>query len=203
MNVVPGGNGSAVESGWLVVPAAQRGFDLLVDAVADGLHDLGFNDGAIRINRHLNDDIPNQVVRQVGAVDGRIGIDGRIGYVDFISGDGAVDQGSKRRSGVRVVIAGLSVSQNLLRSWSGLGGFGVGALTRFFRLVRVKKFSCVGRKWSALWSNVDQSVRLRPVSVGEPFRSGVEDPRIVKDDDREQREVRGDRSRYSAIPAQQ
>jgi len=43
VHVVARGYGRAVERGWLVVPAAKRGFDLFVDAVADGLHDLGFD----------------------------------------------------------------------------------------------------------------------------------------------------------------
>ncbi len=42
VHVVPGGNGCPVQRSRLVVPAAKGGLDLLVDAVADGLHDPGF-----------------------------------------------------------------------------------------------------------------------------------------------------------------
>ena len=55
--VVLGGDGCAVERRGLVVPAAKSGFDLFVDAVADRLHDLGFDDVALGVDRHLNDDI--------------------------------------------------------------------------------------------------------------------------------------------------
>src|ERR1700727_2634177 len=49
MNVVPRGDGGAVQRGGLVMPSAERLRDLLVDTVADGLHDLGFNDSTGRI----------------------------------------------------------------------------------------------------------------------------------------------------------
>ncbi len=52
MHVVPGGNRSAVEGGGLVVPAAEGSLDLLVDAMADRLHDPGFDDVALGVDGH-------------------------------------------------------------------------------------------------------------------------------------------------------
>ena len=55
--VVPGGDWRAVERGRLVVPAAQSGLDLFVDPVADCLHNFGFDDVALGVDRDFDDDV--------------------------------------------------------------------------------------------------------------------------------------------------
>jgi len=92
--VVPGGDGRAVEGGWLVVPAAESGLNLFVDTVADGLHNFGFDDAALGIDRHFNHNISHQVAGKLSAVDGRVGIHDRIGDVNFMAGDRSVNHGA-------------------------------------------------------------------------------------------------------------
>ena len=48
---------SAIKRGRLEVPCAHGSLDLLVDAVADGLHDFGFYDIALRIDGSYDHDI--------------------------------------------------------------------------------------------------------------------------------------------------
>ncbi len=48
---------SAIERGGLEVPAAHGGFDLLVNAVANCLHDLGFYNIALRVDGRDDHDI--------------------------------------------------------------------------------------------------------------------------------------------------
>ena len=48
---------SAIERGRLEVPSAHGGFDLLVDAVADRLHDFGFYHVALGVDGHDDHDI--------------------------------------------------------------------------------------------------------------------------------------------------
>ena len=87
MYVVPGSDWRAVERSWLIVPAAQRGFDLFVDSVADRLHDLGFDDVALGVDCDFNDDVALQVPGKFGTLHRRIWIHDRIGDVDFMAGD--------------------------------------------------------------------------------------------------------------------
>lgn len=47
----------AIKRGWLEVPAPHSGFDLLVDSVADRLHDFRFYDIALGIDGHYDHDI--------------------------------------------------------------------------------------------------------------------------------------------------
>src|ERR1700730_10715574 len=98
--VVPGGDGRAVERGRLVVPTAQRGFDLFVDSVADRLHDLGFDDVALGVDRDFNDDAALQVPRKLGALHRRIWIHDWIRDLDFMAGDRSVNRShsTQRRS---------------------------------------------------------------------------------------------------------
>ena len=84
----------AIKRGWLEVPLANCGFDLLVDAVADGLHDFRFYDVALGIDGHHDHDVADQIARQLGAGDGRIGMDHRIGDMNFMAGNGAVNHGA-------------------------------------------------------------------------------------------------------------
>src|SRR6266576_6858012 len=111
MYVVPRGDGRAVERGRLVVPAAQGGLDLFVDPVADRLHNLGFDDVALGVDRDFDDDVALQVAGKLGARYGRIWIHDWIGYVDFMAGDRPVNHchSAQRRSGAGVVIGGFRV----------------------------------------------------------------------------------------------
>src|SRR5450759_3985957 len=56
VHVVPGGDWRAVERGRLVVPPAKGSLDFFVDPVADRLHDLGLDDVALGVDRHLDND---------------------------------------------------------------------------------------------------------------------------------------------------
>src|ERR1700693_1049943 len=89
--VVPGGDWRAVERGRLVVPAPQGGFDLFVDPVADRLHDFGFDDVAMGIDRDFDDDVTLQVPGKLGSRYGRIWIHDRIRHVDFMAGNRSVN----------------------------------------------------------------------------------------------------------------
>ena len=91
VHVVPGGDWRAVERGRLVVPAAQGGLDLFVDPVADRLHNFGFDDVALGVDRDFNDDVTLQVPGKFGALHGRIWIHDRICDVDFMAGDRSVN----------------------------------------------------------------------------------------------------------------
>ena len=86
MHVVLAGDGRAVERGRLVMPAAQRGLDLFVDPVADRLHDLGFDDVALGVDRDLDYHVALQVPGKLGTVHRRIWIYDRICDVDFMAG---------------------------------------------------------------------------------------------------------------------
>src|SRR5208282_6435438 len=105
VDVVAGGYWRAIESGWLVVPAAESGLNFFVDAVADRLHNFGFDHAALRIDRHFNYHIAYQVAGKLGAVYRRIWIHYRIGDVDLMAGDRSVNHGAQRRSGAGVAIA--------------------------------------------------------------------------------------------------
>src|ERR1700692_3994362 len=94
VHVVPGGDWSAVERGRLVVPAAQGSLDLFVDAVADCLHNFGFDDVALGVDRDFDDDVALQVPGKLGARYGRIWIHDWIGDVDFMAGDRSVNHSS-------------------------------------------------------------------------------------------------------------
>jgi hypothetical protein len=92
--VVPGGDWGAVERCWLVVPTAQGGLDLFVDPVADRLHNFGFYDVALGIDRDFDDDVALQVPRKLGSRNGRIWIHDWIGDVDFVTGNWSVNHGA-------------------------------------------------------------------------------------------------------------
>ena len=91
MHIVVGGYGRAIQRGRLIMPAAEGGFDFFVDSMADSLHDFGFDYVALRIDGDLDDNVADEVARKLGAIDGRIGIDGREGDVHFMADDGSVD----------------------------------------------------------------------------------------------------------------
>jgi len=94
MYVVPGGYRRAIERGRLVVPAAEGGLDLFVDAVADRLHNFGFDNVPLRIDCHLDNHVAHQITRKLGAIHGRVWKHGWIRDVDFVAGDRSVNQGA-------------------------------------------------------------------------------------------------------------
>src|SRR5258708_18140223 len=96
--VVPGGDWSAVEGRGLVTPPAKRGLDLFVDPVADRLHNFGFDDGALGVDRDFDDDVSVQVPGELGSRHGRVGIHDRVGDVGFVTGDWSVNHGAEGRS---------------------------------------------------------------------------------------------------------
>jgi hypothetical protein len=111
VHVVAGGYGGAVQSGGLVVPAAERGLDFFVDAVADGLDNLGVDYITCGVDGYFDDDVANEVMGKPGAIYGRIGIYGWIGDVDFVAGNRAVDHCycAQGRSGMGIAITGVRV----------------------------------------------------------------------------------------------
>jgi len=195
------GDGSSIERGWPVVPAAKSGFDLFVDAVSDGLQKLGFNHIARGVDGHFNDDIADNVMRKRRAVDRRIRIDDRIRDVDFVAGDRAVNHGSERRSGLGVLAASVGVSDDRLRRgfWRLRFLVGMRARLRLGYLCREQQLGGIGRRILGARWNIDQLVSMRTVSEGEPFRAGVIDSGIMKDDYSEQCQMCGYRSSDDAI----
>src|SRR5271155_659951 len=166
VHIVPGGNWCAVERGWLIVPAAKRGLDLFVDAVADRLHNLRLDDVPLGIDRHLNDDIAYQVPRKLGAVHGRIGIHDRIRDMALMAGDRPVNHGAQRRSGVGVVVARFRVGDYLLRRGHGLWlGLRKWAGTRLARRQREQQRSHVWRSIVRA-GRVNQLIGVSAISKG-------------------------------------
>jgi hypothetical protein len=102
VHVVPRGHGRAIERGGLVMPTAESCFDLLVNAVADRLHDLGLNHVALSVNGDLDDDVASQLAGKLGAIDGRVGINNRVGDVNLVSGNRAFKNRAQRGTGLRV-----------------------------------------------------------------------------------------------------
>lgn len=117
VHVVPGGDGRAVERGRLVVPLPEGGLDLFIDPVADRLHNFGFDDAALGVDRDFNNNITHQVTGKLSAVHGRIGIHNGVRNVDFMAGNRSVNHGAQRRSGVGVVVTGFRIGNgnDLLR----------------------------------------------------------------------------------------
>src|SRR6202162_4726447 len=129
--VVPGGDWRAVERGGLVVPPPQGGLDFFVDPVADRLHNFGFDDVALGVDRDLNDDVALQVPGKLGSRYGRIWIHNRIGDVDFMAGDRSVNHSysAQRRSSAGIVVAHFRVGncKDLLTFWRRLWRLGLRA----------------------------------------------------------------------------
>jgi len=151
VHVVPGGDGRAVERGRLIVPAAKGGLDLFVDAVADCLHNFGFDDVALGVDGDFDDDVALQVPGKLGARHRRIWVHDRIGDVDFMTGDRSVNHGAQRRSGVGIMIAGFRVGQDLLRLWRRLWRLGLRAWARLARPWRNNNLAVSGGV-SSLWA---------------------------------------------------
>src|SRR5271165_4298133 len=114
------GDWCPVERSGLEVPPAKSGLDLFVDPVADGLRDFGFNDVALRVYRHDDDDIANQVPGKFGAIDRRVGMHRGISDVDFMAGDRSVNHRAQRRPRLRIAVASLRVCNERLRCWRRL-----------------------------------------------------------------------------------
>src|SRR6266849_10386755 len=121
VHVVPGSDWRAVERGRMVVPAAKGGLDLFVDPVTDRLHNFGFDDVALGVDRNFDDDVALQVPGKLGARHGRIWIHDRIRDVDFMTSDRSVNRShsAQRRPSAGVVVGGFRVGNyiDLLRLW--------------------------------------------------------------------------------------
>ena len=129
VEVMPRRHGRAIERGGLVVPAAQRGLDLFVDSVPDRLHNLGFDDAALGVDGHLDDDVAHQVPRKLGAVEGEIRKHHWIRDVNFVAGDRPVNHGAQRRPGVGIVLACFRIGHDLLGLWGSFWRLGLRAWT--------------------------------------------------------------------------
>lgn len=90
------GDGIAIERCGLEVPSAQGGFDLLIDPVADGLHNLGLYDIPLRVNGHNDHDIADQIAWKLGARYRRIRVHNRIRDMNFMSSNRPVNHSAER-----------------------------------------------------------------------------------------------------------
>ena len=121
MNVMLGGNGHAIERGRLVVPVAERCQDLFVDPMSDGLQNAGFDDVALRVDGHLDNDVPLQIPRKFRPRDRRVRIHDGISHVHFVARDRPVDHGAKGRSSAGIVLGSFGLRRNQLMIGSPLG----------------------------------------------------------------------------------
>jgi len=200
--VVLGGYWCSVERGGLVMPAAKRGLDLFVDAVANRLYDFRLNYIALGVDRHFDNDISHQVARQFGAVDGRVRIHHGIGNMDLVTGNRSINHSAERRSCMRIVVASLSIGQFWL--W----------LRRRLLRLRSRKWSRLAMPWKqqlrSVWGRVsisarrkvDQFVGMSAVSEGKRCGAQIEHFGIVEDDQRQKGQMRGHRHCYRAIAPQ-
>src|SRR5260370_12699385 len=181
VHVVPGSDWRSVERGRLVVPAAQGGLDLFVDPVADRLHNFGFDDVALGVDRDFDDDVALQVPGKLGAGHRRIWIHDRISDMDFMAGDRSVNHGAERRTSTGVVVGGLRVSNyiDLLGLWRGLWRLGLRAYLA--RPKREQQLSRVSRNGIVPGGRcqVSQFVCMSSVSIGKPISTPLDRPRIM------------------------
>ncbi len=98
MHVVMRRDRRAVEGGRLVMPAAESGFDFLVDAMTDRLHDLCFDNVPLRIDSNFDDDVAGEASGKLGTIHGRIGIDGWISHVHIVPENGPINDAAERRA---------------------------------------------------------------------------------------------------------
>jgi len=190
VHVVVRGDGRAVESSGLIVPAAERGFDFFGDVAVDGLHDFCLDDVALGVDRNLNDDVADEVAGQGVAIDGRIGIDDGKSNVDFVAEDGAVDDAAEGGAGLGI--------------FGALVGFGVelmmllGSL-RFFCLGRRPDAWALGGRWreqelgvfgGIAGGQISDPVRMLCIAPGQPCGGQVNRLWTVKDDESEQGHMR-------------
>jgi hypothetical protein len=114
VDVVLGGNRHAVKRSRLVAPLAERRHDLFVDPMPDGLQDTGFDDSALRVNGHFDNDVALQIAREFGTRDWRVGIYDRISHMHFVAGDWAIDHRAERRTRTGIVLGSLGIGRNQL-----------------------------------------------------------------------------------------
>jgi hypothetical protein len=114
VDVVFGGNRHAVKRGRPVVPLPQRRHDLFVDPMPDGLQNAGFDDIALRIDSHFDNDVALQIPGEFGTRDRRVGIHDGISHVYFMARDRPVDHGAQRRPRAGIVLGSFGVSVNRL-----------------------------------------------------------------------------------------
>src|SRR5258708_8864542 len=204
MYVVPGSDWRAVERGRLVVPAAQGGLDLFVDPVTDRLHNFGFDDVALGVDRDFDDDVALQVPGKLGAGHRRIWIHDRISDMDFMAGDRSVNHGAERRTSTGVVVGGLRVSNyiDLLRLWRGLWRLGLRAyLARPGQGQQLSRVSGNGIVPGGRWK-VSQFVGMGSVSIGKPIRAQLDHPGIMEHEHGQHRQVRGHRHNHRTMASE-
>src|SRR5713226_6935117 len=167
VHVVPGGDWRAIARGRLVVPSAKGGLDLFVDPVTDRLHNFGFDDVALGVDRDFDDDVALQVPGKLGARHRRIWIHDRISDMDFMAGDRSVNHGAERRASTGVVAGGFRVGNyiDLLRLWRlGMRAY----LTRPDREQQLGRVSGNGIVPGSRWK-VSQFVGMGSISIGKPI----------------------------------
>lgn len=202
VNIVLRSDRSAIQRGRLKVPLAQSGFDLFVDAMTDRLHNFGFDDAALRVDGDFDDDVSDDVARKRIPVNGRIGINSGISNVDFVSGHWTINHGSKRRTGMGIMVAGFGIRERLFRlfnrsCWLGMQTRLVRTLGKdqLGRISSIGMIGIIGRK-------VDELVVVGAVSVGQPQRFEVNRCPVAQRDDCEERQMCSYRQADRAVAAE-
>jgi len=181
VHVVARGYWGAVKGGGLVMPAAKRGFDFFINAVADSLQDFCFDYIALRVDRDFDDHVTHQIFRKLVAVNRRIWKNGGIGDMDFMTGDGPVDQGAEWRAGPRIVIASICILYFLLKS--RLRRLGLRPGLYFGRRFCVRENEFCRFDWLVVISGgwkINQPESVGAVSIRKPRWSNFNCGRIVE-----------------------
>src|SRR5713226_6484555 len=204
VHVVPGCDWRAVERGRLVVPPTKGGLYLFVDPVTDRLHNFGFDDVALGVDRDFDDDVALQVPGKLGARHRRIWIYDRISDMDVMSGDRSVNHGAQRRASTGVVAGGFRVGNDndLLRLWRRLWRLGMRAyLARSDREQQLGRVSGSGIDPGGRWK-ISQFVGMGSVSIGKPIRAQVDHPGIMEHEHGQHRQVRGHRHNHRTMASE-
>ncbi len=194
MHVLVRGYGCAIQSGGLVVTPPERCFNFFVDVRADGFYDLRVDHVALRVDGDLDDDVSDKVAGKVGAIDLRFGINGKRD-VNFMSGDGAVNNGAERRAGFGIDARFFGVWFGWTRSVSGFlfSRLGLRARLNGMRRLGQDQLRVVQRRFSEARGNVGDVIGVRGVSKRQPGWSEFYDSRTVEHDHGEHGQVRTDR----------
>lgn len=204
VDVVLGGHGHAIERGRLEVPLPEGGHDFFIDPVADGCENPGFDHRALGVDGDFDDDISLETGRKFGAHHRRIGKHDRVGDMDLVAGDGAVNHGAERGSGARVLSGNFRISGNREMVAGGLLGLGVRPRPRREGRRRKSQLGLGGRSGVGVLSagrDVDDSIRMLAIPVGKPCRVQLNDLWGVRNHRGQQSQVRGDRPNYRAMVA--
>ena len=197
-------HGRAIERGWLEAPQPEGGHDFLIDAVADGFENPGFDNCSPGVDGDFDDDISLETGRKFGAHHRRIGKHDRVSDTDIVAADGTVNHGAERRSGARVLSGSFRVSGNREMVVGGLLGLRV-------RPRLVGGWRCGKRQFWGGWRSgvgvlssgrdVDDTIRMLAISVSEPLGDQGDDLGRIKSHCGQQSQVCGNGPGYRPMVA--